>query len=65
MLRCAKGHETRAAPKCETCGAKVLFREALPDLLALPRFDVKFEEVAVLYVGSLRPEERGSTPPRC
>ena len=51
MLRCANGHEAGLGLKCQRCGAAVSFKGSLPDLLALPPPEVKFDEAAVLFVG--------------
>lgn len=58
MLRCSNGHEMPAALTCQKCGAKALFRAALPDLMTLPPLEARFEETAVLFVG----ERPGSLP---
>ena len=52
MPKCSSGHDGQTTLKCQKCGAKVQFKEALPELIELPSLDVKFEEVAVLFIGN-------------
>ncbi len=52
MPKCANGHQTKVASKCQQCGAPVRFKDSLPDLVPLPPPEAEFEETAVLYVGS-------------
>lgn len=52
MPKCANGHDAGLGAKCQKCGAEVDFRGSLPELLTLPHFDAKFEEVAALFVGA-------------
>jgi hypothetical protein len=51
MPKCAKGHEAGLELKCPSCGSDVSFRGSIQDLLDLPPLEVKFEEVAVLFIG--------------
>ena len=52
MLRCAQGHEAGLSLLCPSCGAAVSFRGGIQGLLDIPVPEARFEEAAVLFVGS-------------
>lgn len=52
MPRCAKGHEAGLSLLCPSCGAAVSFRGGIQALLDVPVPEARFEEAAVLFVGS-------------
>ncbi len=52
MPRCAQGHEAGLSLLCPSCGAAVSFRGGMQRLLDVPRPEARYEEAAVLFVGS-------------
>ena len=50
MPKCVNGHESLSS-KCETCGETVLYKDSCKELTVIPKFEVSFEQAAILSVG--------------
>jgi len=51
MPRCEQGHPNGPVLVCEKCGAPVPYADALQSLAELPKPDINYEEVALIFVG--------------
>jgi len=60
MIKCINGHEQSETDglnlKCSICGGPILFKEACVGVLSnLPRTDLTFEKVSVIFAGLSKP----------
>jgi hypothetical protein len=51
MPRCPNGHEQRLGLVCQTCGAKISYRDSMDELRTLPKMEPDYGNIAVVSVG--------------